>query len=265
MNKRKMMLKPMNLIFVLFSCLLVAFGLSGCTASSNASKSDPLLLVVGLSADYPPFEFKKNGEVVGFDVDVAQAIAKELGYSLSIQDMDFSALIPALQSGRIDFAMSGMTITEERKKNVDFSDPYFTASFSIIVDQASSFSKEEDLQGKRIGAQLGSTMEKYAKTKAKVYSGMQIVALGKNPLLIQELKSGRIDGMISEDVQAVSFVQANPTLKQIRLSSTGDGYAIAFPKANTKNAQFKEQVNAALKKLTTSGQMAEIQKKWLGK
>jgi polar amino acid transport system substrate-binding protein len=161
--------------------------------------------------------------------------------------------------------MSGMTMTEERKKNVDFSHLYFTASFAILVDQASPFAKEQDLQGKKVGAQLGSTMEKYAREKAKTFSGMQIVALSKNPMLIQELKSGRIDGVISEEVQATSFIEANPSLKQVRLSASGDGYAIAFAKSNSKSAALREKVNAALEKLKASGELDQIKTKWLGK
>src|SRR4051812_47325674 len=103
-----------------FLICLVTLGLSACTAG-NLGVGEKTL-VMGFSADYPPFEFKKNGEVVGLDIDVAREVAQALGFSLVLQDMDFSALIPALQSGRIDFAMSGMTLNEERKKNVDFSD-----------------------------------------------------------------------------------------------------------------------------------------------
>lgn len=237
----------------------------GCSRSDQSTHEAERSLVLGLSADYPPFEFKKNGEIVGLDVDIARAIAKDLNMSLSIQDMDFSALIPSLQSGRIDFVMSGMTITEERKKNIDFSQIYYTASFAIVVDQASEFAKEDDLQNKRVGAQLGSTMEKYAREKAKTFSGMQIVALAKNPMLIQELKSGRIDGVLSEEVQAISFVEANPSLKQVRLGGSGDGYAVAFAKGNVKSAALKEKMNRSLEKLKASGELDQIKMKWLGK
>lgn len=251
---------------LVFGLLLgLSLGLQACTQSGSSSSESKPALNLGLSADYPPFEFKKNGEVVGFDVDVARAIAQELGYSLSIQDMDFSALIPSLQSGRIDFVMSGMTVTDERKKNVSFSDSYFTSSFALIVDQKSSISKESDLQGKKIGAQLGTTMEKYAKNKASQYSDMKVVSLGKNPVLIQEIKSGRLDGMVSEEVQASSFVQANPGLRFFPLSggSTGDGYAIAFSKDPSKNTLI-ERVNTVLKKLKDSGELNKIKLKWLG-
>ena len=101
----------------------------GCNLNS---KADAKILRLGLSADYPPFEFKKDGRVVGFDVELAEELAKDLGYSLEIQDMDFSALIPSLTSGRVDFVMSGMAVNEERKKNIDFSDIYYTGKFAVI-------------------------------------------------------------------------------------------------------------------------------------
>ena len=150
-----------------FFIFAVCLTLQACDRASGQASVDPKKdqlkpesteLILGLCADYPPFEFKKSGEIVGFDVDVAQEISKELGYPLSIQDMDFSALVPALQSGRIDFVMSGMTVTDERKKNLDFSDPYFSSKFALVLPKESSFSQESDFEDKRVGAQLGSTM-----------------------------------------------------------------------------------------------------------
>lgn len=235
---------------------------SGCTPANSANTKSEKAWVLGLSADYPPFEFKKDGEIVGFDVDLARELAKEIGLTLSIEDMDFNGLILALKTGRIDFVMAGMTVTEERKKNVDFSDIYFNSSFSIVVPKESKISKESDLGGKKIGAQLGSTMEKYAKNKATIYPGLEVVALSKNPVLIQELKSSRLDGVLSEEVQAAAFVKANPTLKYVNLEKTKDGYAIAFAKGS--NQPMINQVNAALKKLQSNGTLNRLRQKWLG-
>jgi polar amino acid transport system substrate-binding protein len=278
------------------STAALGFGLLACTqnhstqSQSTSGKTTQNVgsektLKMGLSADYPPFEFKKNGEVVGFDVDVAQAVARELGYTLSIQDMDFSSIIPSLQSGQIDFAMAGMTVTEERKKNMEFSDTYFTSSFALIVPRSDAntgvntntgaggnanagvVSKDlsktlADLSGKKIGVQLGTTMEKFAKEKAKQDPSIQVVSLGKYPLLIEELKSGRLQGVVSEDVQAAAFVQANPVLTYLALASTGDGYAIAFQK--DKGIELKNSFNQTLKKLQDSGVLDQIRSKWLG-
>ncbi len=248
-----------------FVWIFVSVHLIGCTKQSLEINT-PLSLEMGLSADYPPFEFKKNGQIMGFDVDLAQEISKELGYPLSIKDMDFSSLIPALQSGRIDFIMSGLSATEERRKNMDFSHPYFINALALVVPIDSLFHREEDFQNKKIGAQLGSTMEKFAKETASHSLNMQVIALGKNPLLIQELKSGRLDGIIFETVQAFAFVQANPALKVIPLKS-GDSYnenMVAFSKSNHKHPQLKEQFNLALEKLKNNGTLEKIKSKWIG-
>ena len=244
--------------YVLF---VVIFGLWSCHRSEQGSSLTQKTLTLGLSADYPPFEFKNKGEIVGFDVDLAEEIGRELGRKIVIQDMDFSALIPALQAGRIDCAMSGFTITEERKKNIDFSEIYFNTSFALLVKKESAFSKSEDFKGKRIGAQLGTTMEKYGKEQSQLYPGMEILALGKNPVLIQELKSGRLDGVLSEEIQAVAFAQANPALRYVHLSESNEGYVAAF----RLKSQLKDQFNFLLSKLKNTGKIDQLRKKWLGK
>ncbi len=249
---------------VLFVTVLIIFVLSllGCTGTGNSSiREAERRIVVGLAADYPPFESKKNGEIIGFDVDLAREIAKELGYELTLQDMEFSALIPSLQTGRIDFAMSGMTVTEERKKNLLFSDTYYTSSFSVIFQKSGPFSSEQDLAGKKIGVQLGTTMEKYAKAKAKIDPTIQVISLAKNPVLIQELKSGRLQGVISEDVQAIAFVEANPELGHALLAKTGDGYAIGFQRE--KGLALRDSVNQVIHKLKNSKFLDKLKQKWL--
>ena len=119
------------------------------------------------SADYPPYEFRDTAtgknEIIGFDIDIAKYITKELGFELEISDTDFNGIIPALQSRRADFAMAGMTPTEERQKNVDFSDIYYEAKNTIVALKGSKLNSPEDLAGKNVGVQLGSTQEKAAK------------------------------------------------------------------------------------------------------
>lgn len=263
-------------VFFIF-CLFQGCQNSGISAPFDATKSASKkfpALVLGLSADYPPFEFKKNGQIVGFDVDVAQLIAQDLGRNLEIQDMDFGSLIPSLQSGRIDLVMSGMTINEERKKNVLFSSIYFESSFAIILPSAYPFSTWKDLAGKKVGVQLGSTVENYAKEKAASVSDLQVVALARYPTLIQELKSERLDGVIAEETQAVSFAQANPGLKSVVLGQTQsktldkqsehlEGYAIALGRDNSNNAELLVKINACLEKYRKQGTLDALKLKWL--
>lgn len=148
-------------------------------AQSNRQK-----VVMVTSADYPPYEFRdttKGNEIIGFDVDIAKYITKELGLELQITDTDFNGLIPALQSKRADFAMAGMTPTAERKKNVDFSDSYYEAKNTIVSLKGSNLKTPENLTGKEIGVQLGSTQEK----AAKEFKNVKLKSLNKTAEIIQ--------------------------------------------------------------------------------
>jgi len=229
---------------------------------THATETKKIQLKMGLCADYPPFEFQKNGEILGFDVDLAHAIAEDLGIELVVQDMDYSALIPALQSKRVDFVISAMAATVERSKNLSFSEPYYFSDLALVLRKDASFSSEGDFVGKRIGVQLGSTMEKYAKAQASLHESMTILALGKNHLLIQEIKAGRIFGMVAEKVQAQAFVQANENLKWAPLAGRGDGYAIAFKKEVPEQV-WKSRFDAALKRFLKSSKIRALRKKWL--
>jgi polar amino acid transport system substrate-binding protein len=158
-------------------------------------------LVMVTSADYPPYEFRdtaRGNAIIGFDVDIANRIAKELGFQLQIIDTDFNGIIPALQSGRADFAMAGMTPTEERQKNVDFSDIYYEAKNTIVAKKGSNLKKPEDLAGKNVGVQLGSTQEE----AAQKFKDVKLVSLNKTAEIIQEVKAGRIQAAIIEDTIA---------------------------------------------------------------
>lgn len=217
-------------------------------------------LIMVTSADYPPYEFRKTGSgdaIIGFDVDIAKYITRELGYELEIKDTDFSGLIPALQSGRANFAMAGMTPTPERLKNVDFSDIYYEAKNTIVAKKGSNLKIIADLSGKKVGVQLGSTQEKFAKEKIK---GAKIVALNKTGDLIQEIKSNRINAAIIEDTIAKGFIANNPDLEftTIPNSSEEAGSAIAFPKGSPLVQPF----NKVLQQMKQNGEMDALVKKW---
>nr|WP_052144503.1 transporter substrate-binding domain-containing protein [Halalkalibacter okhensis] len=160
-------------------------------------------LIMGTSADYPPYESVDlaTGEIIGFDIDIAKYITEELGYSLQIEDMDFNALIPAMESGRVDFVLAGMTPTEERKENVDFSDIYYEATNLIVSKESTNLSSLEDLEGLKVGVQLGSIQEEEADELAEEY-GFEVVKLNRIPEIMQELQAGRIDAILMEDTVA---------------------------------------------------------------
>lgn len=241
--------------FTIFSffCLLI---LQGC----NPEETDgPKTLSLVTSADYPPFEFQKNGEVVGFDIDLANLIAEELGLKLVIQDVAFNSIIPTLNSGRADFAMSGLTVTPERLQNVDFSDVYFDPSLAILSSEKNPIDHVMALEGKHAGAQLGSIMEQFLREQSSKIKGMEIKVLPKNPDLVQELKVGRLDAVILEVAQAAAFAKVYPELIVTILPHKIDGYAIAFP----KKSKWIDPFNTAIGKLKRDGRLQALEQEWL--
>lgn len=219
--------------------------------------------VLGLSADYPPFEYRENGKIVGFDVDLAHELAKKLNFSLEIQNSDFSSLIPALSSGRVDFVMSGMSMTPERKQNVVFSEPYYASRVAVLLREEKVWDSQKQLTGLRVGVQLGTTLEKFLKSQQALFPGMKIVSLSRYPLLIQELKVKSLDAVLVEDAQVPPFVKANPFLKGFPLSTltkNEEGYAIAFSKKKpTTEVQRWNEALAALKK---EGVLQQLSERW---
>lgn len=234
--------------------LLILSGSSVLAEGSSKGK-----IVMGTSPDYAPYESvdaKGSGEIVGLDIDIAKAVASKLGYELEISGMDFNGLIAALQTGRVDFVMSAMSVTEERQRSVDFSNVYYAARNTIVSKAANNYQTLEELVGKRIGVQLGSTQE-------MAVSGMknvEVKTLNKIPDLIQEIKSGRIDAAIVEDAVALGNTTANPDLKFTLLPSEDEdqGYAAAFPKGSPLVVPFNE----ALKEIEASGEKDAIVSKW---
>lgn len=216
-------------------------------------------LTMVTSADYPPYEFRDTAtgknEIIGFDVDIAKNIAQELGIELEIKDTDFNGIIPALQSGRADFAMAGMTPTAERKKNVAFSDIYYEAKNTIVAKKGSKLTKPEDLAGKNVGVMLGSTQEE----AAKEFKNVKLKSLNRTSEIIQEVKAGRIEGAILEDTVAQGFVGSNPDLEFNTIPNVGEaGSAIAFPKGSNRVADF----NRVLAQMKQSGEIENLVKKW---
>jgi len=250
------------LITAIFTVSIV----TACSPASNTSSNTNGAagkgsLTMATSADYPPYEYvdssSGNQEIIGFDVDIAKYIAEKAGYSLSIQNVDFNGLIPALQSKRADFVMAGMTPTEERKQNADFSDIYYDAKDTIVSKTGSNLTTPESLNGKQVGVQLGSIQEESAKN----IKGANIKPLNRINEMIQELKAGRLDAIIMEDTVAKGFVASNPDLEFHTIPKTGaSGSAIAFPKGSPLLAEF----NPILQEMKTSGKIEELINKWFG-
>ena len=250
---------------------VMTMGFVGCGASSNKASdnnSTDLLetiqekgkLVVGMSADYAPYEFHyidENGKDVigGFDVDIANEIADAIGVDLVIQEMDFDALVSALPAGKVDLVISGMNPTEERAKVVDFSEVYYNSKHGILVraEDADKYQTFADLEGAKVGVQLGSTQEKIAKTEIPNVNLQQLSNINN---LILELKAGKVDAIVMEKPVAEMAVKSNPELavgKPIYEEQTG-GNAVGIAK---NNPQLLAKVNEVITELNESGKMDE--------
>ena len=210
---------------------------------------------MGTSADYPPFEFIKDQEIQGFDIELAEIIAKKLGYSLYVRDIGFSGLIPALKTGRIDFAISGFTVTPERVQEVDFSTIYYNPSYAMLYRKDNPV-QDMRLEGKVIGAQLGSTMELFLQSNLKDKS-FKIISLTRTLPMIQDLKLKRLDGILLEESQAKVFASKNEEFDYHSFTYEEYGYSIVF----AKSSKLKEQFNEVLMQLRDSGELEELKKK----
>ncbi|MDG2990345.1 ABC transporter substrate-binding protein/permease [Candidatus Synechococcus calcipolaris G9] len=227
--------------------------------SSFSAQTVPSPLTMATSADYRPFEFHDTStgrdEIVGFDIDVARNISQQLGFELNIVDMDFSGLIPALQSGRADFVMAGMTPTPERQQNADFSILYFNVKNTILSKKGSPFTTLESLQGKSVGALLGSTQQDLANTIPQV----TVKVYNKVTDAIQDVIAGRIQAALVEEFFAKGYVVADPNLMYTIIPGKDSGYAIAFPQGST----LVEPFNRAITNMKQDGTIARLEKKWL--
>lgn len=259
-----MMKKVISYFFVsiLLIGVLAACGTSkkDSTNGSDGNDSEKKVLVMGTSADYAPFEYidtAKSDDIIGIDVDIAKAVTEKLGYDLKVQDMDFGGLIQSLKSGQVDFVLSGMSATKERKESVDFSDIYYTSKHMIISKKGSGIKKLEDLKGKTVGAQLGSIQEDKAKEFAEKVD-MKVENRNRVPELIQEIKSGRFDAAVIEDTVAKGFIEKNKDIEGFTVEDADGGYAIAFP----KDSKLTEEFNKVLKEMIDNGELDKIIKKW---
>ena len=257
---------------VIASALLgiMTMGLVGCGSADNTSSKETKDLletiqekgkvVVGMSADYAPYEFHyidENGKDVigGFDVDIANEIADAIGVELVIQEMDFDALVAALPAGKIDLVISGMNPTEERAKVVDFSEIYYNSQHGILVraEDVDKYKTFADLEGAKVGAQLGSTQEQIAKDEIP-NADLQLLANVNN--LILELKSGKVDAIVMEKPVAEMAVKTNPELAvgKPTYEEESGGNAVGVAKGNE---DLLAKVNEVIKELNETGKMDE--------
>ena len=239
------------------SCFLSGCGDGNITENKLIKKT----LIMGTMGDFPPFEFIKDKKIRGFDVDLAQIIAKKLGYTVYIKNMDLNDLIPALRTGKVDFVMSGLTVTPERKEIVDFSIQYYTPQFAMLYRRDKPIKSYRDVDNSVIGVSLGSTMESYLTRQIELnnISNVTLVPLVRSSSAVQELKLGRLDGVFEEEAQAKIHVNRHGDMEYTLFPSGGQGYAIAFP----MGSNLLEQFNDVLISLRDSGELDSLKERWL--
>ena len=234
-----------KLVILMMSVIAaVAMLTAGCGGNDKADKSAEKVLRVGTEPTFAPFEFQKEGskEYTGFDMDLARAIGKQMGYKVEIQNMGFDALIPALNAGNIDMVAAGMSITEERQKAVTFSDPYYTSGLIVMVNKDNTEVKSiKDLEGKRIAVQIGTTGE----NKARTVKDAKVTAYNNDsPVVGYYLAQG-----------------GNKTAMTVGDVMEAEQYGLAVKKGNDKLAG---EINKALAELKKNGEYDKIYKTWFG-
>lgn len=234
---------------VLALCMLFCF--AGCGAKDNT-------LTMGTNATFPPYEYvDDDSNIIGIDAEIAAAIAEKLGMELEIKDMEFDSLITACAGGSVDMVLAGMTVTDERKESVNFSDSYATGIQVIIVKEDSEIATVDDLEGKTIGVQSGTTGDIYCRDD---YGEDSVKQYNNGALAVAALQNGQVDCVVIDNEPAKNFVAANEGLKILDTEYITEDYAIAVAKENT---ELLEKVNNAMAELKADGTIDKIINKYI--
>lgn len=271
--QRKVMIKMKKKITLIVSLVVVAvlavtlFAACGNNDNTDADATKKTL-TLATSADFPPYEYMEGEEFKGIDIELSAIIAEKLGMELEVANMEFDAVLNAVPSGKADMGMAGLTVTDERKENMDFSDSYTTAVQVLIVKDGSSITSVDDLydeskgmgEGLKVGVQLSTTADIYltgdvsdGKTK------LEVKEYSQGADAVSALVSGKIDAVLIDNEPAKSFVAANEGLKILDGEYAVEEYAIAFP----KDAELNSQINDVLKELIADGTVQKIIDKYI--
>ena len=240
--------------------IIIIFSMTSCASKEKdvveTIKSNGYI-TMATNAEFEPFEFKAENKIVGIDIDISKEIANDLGVDLKVNDISFDAVIFELKEKKSDFAAAALSYDEDRAKNVDFSNPYFNASQSIIVMKNSNIFNADDLKGKNIGVHLGTTGDTYC-TQA---GSMQVVRFNKSMDAVSDMINGQIDAVVVDDFTANKLVEKNNTVvKKLDQALTKEEYRIAVTKGNTELLNI---INKTISKLEESGKLDEIIEKYM--
>lgn len=246
MTRKKFAIIPFVLVFVLGYCLFF----------NKKTVSEPDKIYFVTSAQYPPFEYMDGTELKGFDIDLAKLIAKQLGKEAVFENTSFSAVLPTVASLPNRVGIATLTITPERQKNFDFTDPYYFEGMAAVYKQSNPVHSLDQLKGKKMAAQLGSVMELWLHDH---FPNESITALDNNNQAIEALLAGQIDAVLIDNVQARVFSKKHPALAYHTLAKAEQGYGLALP----KNSTLTHSINQALHQLQAQGKIGALETFWL--
>lgn len=248
-------MKNLKKIIALVLAIMMICMFAGCGKDSSNGT-----IVMGTNAEFPPYEYvDDNGNIVGIDAEIAEAIAKKLNKKLTIKDMDFDSLITAVAGGSVDMVLAGLTVNDERKEQVNFSDSYATGVQVIIIKEDSPIASKDDLEGKIIGVQSGTTGDTYCTDD---YGQDFVKQFASGSLAVAALLKDQVDCVIIDNEPAKNYVAANEGLKIIELDAeyAEEEYAIAIAKGND---ELLEDINKALSELKADGTIDKIISKYI--
>lgn len=260
--------KVLKALAVIGASVLTIGMLAGCGGGDSKSTETPAAedtgtqtetpaegsqyIVMGTNAEFEPFEYRDGDNIVGFDVEIAKAIAAKTGKELKIEDMSFDTLIVGLNNEQMDFIAAGMSVTEERKTQVDFSEPYFKSKQMIIVKaDDDSITSAEGLVGKKVGVQLGTTGDLFVSGT----DGVEVVQFDKAPLAVMDLKNGKVDAVVIDAEPAKKLVEGQSDIKVLDVPFIEEEYAIAVKKGD---AELLSTINDVIKEIKENGEYDKI-------
>ena len=252
-----MKMKKLISVGLVLACAVTLAACGSKKEGADDKGEDKKTLVMATNAEFPPYEFYEGDEIVGIDAEFAAAIAEKLGMELKIEDMAFDSIISAVQGGKADIGVAGLTVDEKRKKSVDFTDTYYTGRQVIIVTEDSTIAGPDDLEGKKIGVQQGTTGDQYTTDD---YGDENIERFNKGMEAVMSLTQGKVDAVVIDDQPAKTFVSQNEGLKILETEYIEEDYAMAVKKGNQ---ELIKKVNDAIKALKDDGTFDKIVAKYI--
>ncbi len=245
-------------------CLALALCLCVCVFAACGENKNDNVITMATNAEFPPYEYMENNEIVGIDAEIAKAIADKLGYELKIENVDFDSLIPGVQTGKYDFVMAGMTVTEDRLEQVDFTQTYATGVQSIIVKNDSPITSADDLfkpgANNKIGVQLATTGDLYCTWDIEDEGLGTVERYNKGADAVMALNSGKVDCVVIDNEPAKVFVENNEGIKILDTEYAVEDYAAAVSK---DNPELLKKIDTALGELIKDGTVAKIIEKYI--